>query len=233
MGGYYLGKKSRLGFTLDEIEKLKGNPSIIGLHLYAGTNIIDLDYFLNCYKHIINLALDFPKLQYLDFGGGFGIPEEFYEEFDMDLYSKNVTELMNQVSEKIGHQILLILEPGRIIGGRAGYFVCKAIDIKTRGDFQLIGVNASSVQFPRPLFYPDSAFHPVSILHQLPSHANSDELKTFIFGCSTYSRDFLAREVLLPKVSEGDLIILGYAGSYCATAYTHFLGFPQPKEYFR
>ncbi|MDX2431548.1 MAG: hypothetical protein QNK35_11470, partial [Bacteroides sp.] len=53
-----------------------------------------------------------------------------------------------------------------------------------------------------------------------------------IFGCSTYSRDFLARDSVLPQVSEGDTIILGHAGSYCAAAHTDFLGFPKAKEYF-
>ncbi len=232
LAGYFIGNESRLGLTIDEIDKLKGNPHILGLHIYVGTNITDVSYFLECYSHIVKLAEWFPDLRFLDFGGGFGLSEGSSTEFDMETYGQNVLALMNQVSEKAGRQIRLILEPGRIIGGDAGYFICKVVDIKGRGSNQFIGVNASSVQFPRPLFYPDSAYHPVSILRNNDSLNDEFTQVSTIYGCSTYSRDFLAQNILLPQVSVGDLVVLGYAGSYCATAHTSFLGFPRVKEYF-
>jgi diaminopimelate decarboxylase len=105
-------------------------------------------------------------------------------------------------------------------------------DIKIFNDQQLIGVNASCVQFPRPLFYPDSAFHPVSVVRNNGSSTGNSIMPSSIFGCSTYSRDYLAREIDLPQAHIGDLVILGHAGSYCATAHTSFLGFPKAEEYF-
>lgn len=232
LAGYYLGKESRLGLTIDSISNLKGNPNISGLHIYVGTNITDINYFIDCYNQVTKLAGFFPGLQYLDFGGGFGIGENTIQEFDLETYGHRVSRLMSQVSEKTGREIKLILEPGRIIGVNSGYFVCKVVDIKDRNKQQMIGVNASCVQFPRPLFYPDDAYHPVLILHKTAySHAKSG-MASSIYGCSTYSRDFLARDIVLPQVSAGDIIILGNAGSYCAAAHTDFLGFPKAKEYF-
>ena len=40
------GDQSRLGLTMDSINDLKGNPGISGLHIYVGTNISEIDYFL-------------------------------------------------------------------------------------------------------------------------------------------------------------------------------------------
>jgi len=217
---------------MDSIIKLKGNPGISGLHIYVGTNISELDYFFDCYKHILNLAEFFPNLEYLDFGGGFGPGEKNIREFDMLSYGRRVTELMNDVVKISGRRLGLILEPGRIVGADAGYFVCKITDIKMRNNQQLIGVNASSVQFPRPLFYPDSAFHPVLVVNR----SNDPSMKTgrlsSIYGCSTYSRDYLARDIELPQAHIGDTVIIGYAGSYCSAAHTSFLGFPKAEEYF-
>ena len=232
LAGYFIGKESRLGFTIDEIHKLKGNPNILGLHIYVGTNIFDIDYFLDCYSQIINLSELFPELRFLDFGGGFGLAEESYEEFDMDAYGKKVSKLMIKVSKKLGRRIKLILEPGRIIGGDAGYFICEVVDVKYRNNQQLIGVNASSVQFPRPLFYPGGAFHPVLVIRETESLNNKPGIKSSVYGCSTYSRDYLAQNINLPPVSVREILVFAYAGSYCATAYTSFLGFPQAKEYF-
>ncbi len=231
-GGYFIGSQSRLGLTIDSINSLKGNPGITGLHIYVGTNISEIDYFLDCYKHVINLAQFFPKLEYIDFGGGFGSGEKMIRGFDIHTYSRKVTELMNNIASNSGRKISLILEPGRIIGADAGYFVCKITDIKMRNNQQLIGVNASSVQFPRPLFYPDSAYHPVSILNRINTKSDRTVGISSIYGCSTYSRDFLARDLDLPEARIGDVVIFGQAGSYCSTAHSSFLGFPKAEEYF-
>jgi diaminopimelate decarboxylase len=232
IGGYFIGNKSRMGLTMETIYRLKGNPGIIGLHIYVGTNIPEIDHFLECYKHVTNLAGLFPKLEYIDFGGGFGSGEKITKEFDISTYSSRVTELMENIATASGRKISLILEPGRIIGADAGYFVCKITDIKTVNNQQLIGVNASCVQFPRPLFYPDIAYHPVLIVNRFGIVSEKTGRLSSICGCSTYSRDYLARDRELPQAHIGDVVIFGQAGSYCSTAHTNFLGFPKAEEYF-
>ena len=226
-GGFFIGKESRLGLSLEEISQLEGNDKVIGLHLYAGTDIMDLIYFLDCYKEIIKLAKLFPNIQYLDFGGGFGIGNTI-KNFDIKNYGQQVTKIMSEYSSALSREIKLILEPGRIIGGEFGYFVCQINDIKIRGNKQLLGVNASSTQFPRPLFYPEDSLHPVMVLGK----DNEKNLKTTsIYGSSTYSRDFLARDIgLTQNVEEGDFLVFGNCGSYSASGHTSFLGFSPIEE---
>lgn len=230
-GGYFLGKQSRLGFTLDELRALQGAQDIIGLHAYIGTDILELDYFKSCYAALVQLARLFPRLELIDFGGGFGLPRDGSQTFPFAAYGAFVGDLMQALSGELGRPIRLVLEPGRVIGGEAGYFVCRVTDVKQRNGTQLVGVNGSSVQFPRPLFYPDDAHHPVSVLHR-NGCADSAVRNTSIYGCSTYSRDFLCRDTPLSGVELGDLLVFEQAGSYCASAYTHFLGFPPAEELF-
>ncbi len=232
--GYFLGSQSRLGLTVEEIEAETGAKDISGLHLYIGTDLLELDYFEACYTELARLTRLFPELWFVDLGGGFGLPKEQGGEFPFEQYASFVSALMERLTADLGRSIRLILEPGRIIGGEAGHFVCRVTDVKQRNGSQLVGVNGSSTQFPRPLFYPDDAHHPLTVL---PSHRNgngngSPKLHSMVFGCSTYSRDYLSRDVELPEVQIGDLMIFAQAGSYCASAYTHFLGFPQPEEFF-
>jgi diaminopimelate decarboxylase len=239
-GGYFIGQESRLGLVREEIIRLKGCPEITGLHLYVGTDILDVAYFLDCYKVLLELVPLFPHLTCLDFGGGFGISDHNpAETFDFTSYGQQVSGLMQKASHTYQKQFRLILEPGRIIGGTAGYFVCRVTDIKQRNGEQLIGVNASSVQFPRPLFYPDTAVHPVELWNLKEEHnlrinqpINNQLVPSAIYGCSTYSRDYLAKNLLLPEARPGDLVVFGNAGSYCASSYTEFLGFPRPAEFF-
>ena len=230
--GSFIGKESRLGFTLQEIDQISDKTKIKGLHLYVGTDIFNIDYFIDCYKELITIAEGFPELEYLNFGGGFGISEDGKDQFDFIQYNKRVTELMNQVSLTRNKNLKLILEPGRIIGGNAGYFVCYVTDIKDREEKQMVGVNASTVQFSRPLLYSGIANHPVGIIRDGTQLTSEVGKQTLIYGCSTYSRDIFSKNIELPVLEIGDIIVFGNAGSYCASSYMEFLGFQKPKEYF-
>ncbi len=229
--GFYIGKESRLGFTREEISPIEDKSVINGLHLYVGTDIFNIDYFVSCYKELISIASEFPKIEYLNFGGGFGISEDGEKQFDFSDYSTRITELMSEVSCNRGYSIRLTLEPGRIIGGEAGFFICHVTDVKNRSN-SLVGVNASTVQFPRPLLYPDMAKHPVMIVRGGCQLSDEYDHLTTIYGCSTYSRDVFSRNINLPKIQIGDIVVFGNAGSYCASSYLEFLGFTKPKEYF-
>jgi diaminopimelate decarboxylase len=229
--GYFIGRESRLGLTTEEITELKGDKLVKGLHIYVGTDILDVDYFLHCYETLCQFIDLFPNLEYLNFGGGFGIKENGERCFNMEEYRPRVSRLMSEISDGRNKVFQLILEPGRIIAGNAGYFVTRVTDIKERNGCQYIGVNASSVQFPRPLLYPEIARHPVALIRNGEQAISPKKKVSFIYGCSTYSRDFLARSIQLPPAEIGDLVIFGNAGAYSAAACTDFLGFPRPKEF--
>lgn len=228
--GYFIGRESRLGFTAEELDDIADKSLINGLHLYIGTNLFDIDYFINCYLELIKIADDFPNIEYLNFGGGFGLAENGERSFDLPLFDRRVTELMQRTGGIQPYK--MILEPGRIIGGDAGYFVSQVTDVKVRESEIWVGLNGSTVQFCRPLLYPESANHPVMVIRN-GKQVSADELHpTTIFGCSTYSRDLFARRKALPAIKMGDLLVIGNAGSYSASSYMEFLGFPKPKEFF-
>ena len=230
--GFFIGKESRLGFTLEEIALIPDKNIIKGLHVYVGTDIVDVDYFINCYKELIGIASVFPNLEYLNFGGGFGVSENGERQFDFKEYNVRVTQLMTDASLHCGKNLRLILEPGRIIGGDAGFFVCNVTDVKKRDENFLVGLNASTVQFSRPLMYPDTAHHPVMIIRDGHQLFSQPVFTTDIYGCSTYSRDLFRRNVQLPEIKIGDIVVFGNAGSYSASSHSKFLGFPKPEEYF-
>ncbi|MFH1469654.1 MAG: hypothetical protein ABIO70_35035 [Pseudomonadota bacterium] len=230
--GWFVGPESRLGLVDAELSALAGSPDITALHLYAGTDILDLGYLADCYRALVRLVPQFPALATLDLGGGFGVPHAGEPDFDFDAYGALVAGVMAEASALAGRTLRLVLEPGRIVGAEAGLFVCRVTDVKLRGARQLIGVDASSAQFPRPLFYGEGARHPVALV-AADGRAPGAAMPSRVFGCSTYSRDFLAHAAELPPARPGDLVVLGQAGAYCASLYTAFLGFPPAAEIYR
>jgi diaminopimelate decarboxylase len=202
-----------------------------GLHLYVGTDLMEISLFESGYARLGALVKHFPELEYLDLGGGFGVPREGGAPFDVPAYGEMVTAFMEACSASAGRRLRLVLEPGRVVGATAGIFVCRVTDVKHRAGKQLVGVDASSAQFPRPLFYPETARHPAWILRAGACVEGPARL-SMVYGCSTYSRDYLVRNQALPEAREGDLVCLGQAGSYCASSHTRFLGFEPAPEYF-
>lgn len=230
--GNFIGSKSRLGFTIEEINTLANKNVVNGLHLYVGTDIFDIDYFMRCYTKLIDVAANFSRLDYLNFGGGFGVSENGDSHFNLKEYNHRLSGLMIDAAKKLSSNLRLVLEPGRIIGAEAGYFVCKVTDLKKRPNHTLVGVNASTAQFLRPLLYPDIAKHPVMVLRNGVQVLNQALSPVTIYGCSTYSRDLFSTHRLLPEIKIGDIVVFGHAGSYAASMHSQFLGFPKPEEYF-
>ena len=230
--GAYIGKQSRLGFSINEINNITNKSQINALHVYVGTDIFDIDYFISCYSLLIKISESFPNIEYLNFGGGFGVTEDCKEIFDMETYNLQLNKLLNQQSNKIKKDIKIILEPGRIIGANAGYFVCSVSDIKIKETEILVGVNASVAQFPRPLMYSDIAQHPVVVIRNGKILSDENYANYTIYGNSTYSRDIFKKHTKLPNIELGDILVFGNAGSYSASSYSEFLGFKKPKEYF-
>ncbi|PKP05178.1 MAG: hypothetical protein CVU11_01925 [Bacteroidetes bacterium HGW-Bacteroidetes-6] len=229
--GYFIGDKSRLGIDLSDLIDLDAKDKIGGLHLYVGTDITDIEYLMKFYTTLTKWAVHFPNIQYLDLGGGFGV--DSLHPFDFERFGANVSDLMHSFSAIMNREIELILEPGRIVGAEAACFLAQVVDVKERAGRQIVVLNASLSQFPRPLFYPDEAHHPVQIFS--PDGNPKPVLvqrKVGIVGCSTYSRDVFAETVLAADVQPGDVVSFGNAGSYCASMFTEFLGFEKPKELF-
>lgn len=230
--GSFIGKTSRLGFSFEEIKQITDKSKITSIHVYVGTDITDITYFMNCYSALIKIAKYFPNLNSLNFGGGFGVSENGENTFDIEEYSSQLNKLMEVASKNLDRDLHIILEPGRIIGANSGYFVCNVSDIKKKDNSVLIGVNASIVQFPRPLMYPDLALHPVYVVRNGKVLTSKEQHVSIIYGNSTYSRDIFRKNIYLSKIKIGDMLVFGNSGSYSSSSYSQFLGFEKPEEYF-
>jgi diaminopimelate decarboxylase len=229
----FVGLDSRIGILEMELPEAfavarKHGLILNGVHVYLGTNLMDLDSFRRGAAEVLRIAEGFPDLEYVDFGGGFGVRSRFGDPpFDLDGYGAMIAEKMRCFSEGHKKKIKLIIEPGRALVADTGYFLTTVVDVKDRPSRIYIGVDASVDIFPRPLFYED-AYHEITV-YGANGHAPLDK-PADICGNTTYSRDFLGRDRFLPRVSVGDILVVHNAGGYCYSAITDFLGRLKPAE---
>jgi len=223
--------ESRIGMTRAEYPALLAAAArhrlrIVGVHVYLGTNIAAVDDMINGSALTLEMALAFPELEYVDLGGGFPVDDDGTVQFDYDQYGQRITALFTEYSGKRGRPIQLIIEPGRSLFGDTAVFCSRILDIKQRADRLFVSCDASISLLPRPFFY--GSYHPVSVLGK-PHEPHSGKLADIV-GCTTYSRDYLARGLSLPELDVGDALIFHNAGSYCYSMMSQFLGLRWPSE---
>jgi diaminopimelate decarboxylase len=238
------GKPAPFGIdeeALDPVIDLILNEPVMdlrGLHIFAGTQILDHAVLLQQYRAGVALARRVGErigrpLQTLDFGGGLGVPY-FPAERELDL-GKFSEELRGLMAEVEGDPVLsrteFIVEPGRYLVAESGVYVTRITDIKrSRGKTFLVtdgGMN-HHLSASGNLGQVIKRNFPVAILDRIdqPSGEVVD-----VVGPLCTPLDTLAREIRLPSAEVGDLIGIFQSGAYGLTASpTAFLSHRSPAE---
>jgi len=238
------GKPAPFGVDEEQLapllRRIASDPHLdfCGIHLYAGTQILDHKLLMAQYEkglEIFRLAaaqMKFP-LRTLDFGGGLGIPYFPGDtELDMCQLRENLCELLAGIErEDCFAQTKFMVEPGRFLVGEAGVYVTRINDIKvSRGKKYLIldgGMNhhlAASGNLGQAI----KRNFPMAILNNLNASATET---VDVVGPLCTPLDTLGRSVQLPHAEVGDLVGIFQSGAYARTASPlGFLSHPTPPE---
>lgn len=224
----------RFGLLVEELPLLREvsrrhGLQIVGAHAYFGTGLMDPDLLLLGMERLAAAAEGLPELRYLDVGGGFGVTETMDGlGFDLQGWSRRAAEIMARMEQHMDRPIDLFIEPGRYLAATCGHFFVQVVDCKPRADRVFVGTNGSVAVFPRPLLYGSHARHPCRLIGAHARELHPQPL--YICGNSTYSQDFLARDVKLPLPRPGDSIVFSQAGAYGRSMISQFLGKDRPAE---
>lgn len=226
---------------LDEVlDSILGDPAIDlrGLHVYAGTQILDPIVLARQYRRAVDIARRVAErvghpLHTLDFGGGLGIPY-FSGEVELDM-AKLREELRALMAEMEGDPRVagteLLVEPGRYLVGEAGIYITRLLDLKvSRGKTFLVvdgGMNhhlAASGNLGQVI----RRNFPVAVINRLDAEPT---VTADIVGPLCTPLDTLARDLPVPSVAVGDLVGIFQSGAYALTASpVDFLSHPFPAE---
>jgi diaminopimelate decarboxylase len=214
------------------------NLDFQGIHLFAGTQILDAAILIAQYRKGIEIAQRASArvgyaIATLDFGGGLGIPYfPHEEELDTSSVREGLDELMLKVRVDPRLQgTKLMVEPGRYLVGEAGVYICQINDIKTsRGKRFLIvdGGMHHHLAASGNLGQTIKRNYPVALLNRLrePAAESVD-----VVGPLCTPLDILARGVSLPHAEIGDLVGVFQSGAYArAASPLNFLSHPSPPE---
>lgn len=220
-----LNRASRIGVRPDEFNKAieiarTASLRIEGIHFYRGTGTNSTEAFTGAIDELIAAALRLPDWSFLDFGGGFGYSYHanrtvfVWEEFGQEL-TRKLQELPKSID--------LLIEPGRAVIAPAGILLTRVVSVKYREGKQIVGVDTTVSNLSVPAVH--GIYREVYTFSDRQLTYNTD-----ICGNTTFSRDYLGRDLKLPALEEGDLIAILDSGAYGYAMSSHFLHRPRPAE---
>ena len=227
--------------SLDEVlSRILSFPALDfrGIHLFAGTQILDFQILAAQYRKGIEIArrvaarLKKP-LHTLDFGGGLGIPYFPHEQpLDTHKFRESLHALVKTVeSDPLFAGTQFLIEPGRYLAGEAGVYIARVNDVKaSRGKKFLIldGGMHHHLAASGNLGQTIKRNYPVALLNKIGQPA---EETVDVVGPLCTPLDVLARAASLPLAEAGDLFGVFQSGAYARSASPlGFLSHPSPPE---
>lgn len=221
-GNLIIGKprESKYGFTREQL--FEGYRTVrdrgvrrFGLHAMVASNELNLDYHLETAAMLFDLVAVISKelgirIEFVNLGGGFGIPYKPEQTaIDWQALGRGVRDLYEtKVKARSLHPLKLYMESGRAIMGPYGWLVSRVLHLKhTYKDF--VGLDACMSNLMRPALY--GAYHHVTVVgkESLPADRVYD-----VTGSLCENNDKFAIDRGLPKIDEGDLLVIHDTGAH-------------------
>lgn len=215
----------KFGVSVDQIDfesiaKFKG-VKLTTLSEHIGSQITDHNQLISSYQKLISLAdkinTSLKTIQTLDFGGGFGVIDHSDKKLNFRDWQNDLNQLLD------GKSYNIIFEPGRYVVADSGELYTKVLYVKKSGNKKIIITDSSFSEYLRPALYDITP--PIKVLNE------SQDLETYdIAGGICESTDYLAKDVQIPRVKQGDFIKLMNVGAYGSSMSSTYNSRPRPLE---
>lgn len=220
---------SKFGISIDQVTEIiaikkQTGLAIKGLHLHTGSEIKEVEVFLNGLNLLLDLSKQFDELTVIDLGGGFKVPYKPDEKgANIEELGQKLFERLDQFQQTNHRNFQIWFEPGKFLVSEAGYFLTKANIIKENPTRRFVGVDSGFNHLIRPMFY--DAYHIIENI------SNTDgPLKTYNVVGNICETDTFAWDRTLPEVSPGDVLMFKNAGAYGFEMSSRFNSRARPAE---
>ena len=221
---------------------------LTGLHFYRGTGTNATTAFTQTIDTVLTIANRLPDWEDLDFGGGFGYSyHRGGPAFNWEQFGSELSDRLNHLNRPIN----LVVEPGRAAIAGCATLLCKVVSVKWQNEKQIVGVDTTVANLSVPSVHggyreivswkgaqeaevQTSNRKPQTSFNAQPSALSPQPSATLhptdVCGNTTYSRDYLGKNCLLPVLEVGDMLAILDVGAYGYAMSSHFLHRPRPAE---
>ncbi|RMF14580.1 MAG: diaminopimelate decarboxylase [Alphaproteobacteria bacterium] len=194
--------------------------AVQGVDVHIGSQLTRLEPFATAFTRVAGLVHELRAaghaIRTLDLGGGLGIPYD--REGEEPPSPAEYGAMVHRLAEPL--DCLLITEPGRLIAGNAGVLLSRVVHVKEAAGRRFIILDAGMNDLLRPALY--GARH--EIVPVVEPVADAPRTPADVVGPVCETADRFARDVPLPPLEAGDLVVLRSAGAYGASMASTYNG---------
>ena len=220
---------SKFGISIHQIRHIERivkttGLHVHGLHMHTGSEIKDIDVFLQALDVLFDMANRFTALDFLDLGSGFKVPYKAGDTgTDIHKLGEKVALAFKTFEQEYGRPLEAWFEPGKFLVSNAGYLLVNTNIIKQTTATVFAGINSGFNHLIRPMFY--DAYHEILNV----SHPDGPERIYTVVGniCET---DTFAWDRVIPEIKEGDILCFKNAGAYGFEMSSNFNSRLKPAE---
>ncbi len=228
------GPDSKFGIWVGDLDKAAAvaaryRLNIAGLHQHIGSGILDAGKLINAIDVILAAAKSFPGLEFVDFGGGIGVPYAPDEQpIDIIRLGERISSILSTFVKNYGKELEFIFEPGRYLVAESGALLCTVNTVKSTPKHKFVGVNTGFNHLIRPMAY--GSYHQIISISNAEADKKETE-KAVIAGNLCESGDvFTIGDREMPVIKEGDVLAIMVAGAYGYSMSSNYNTRPKPAE---
>lgn len=200
------------------------NMTINGIHMHTGSDILDIDVFIQASEILFDVARQFDALEFIDFGSGFKVPYKDNDiETNIEELGEKLTQRFQTFCENYGKDLTLAFEPGKFIVSESGCFLAKVNAIKQTTSTVFAQIDTGFNHLIRPMLY--------GAQQDIVNISNPDGKQRFYsvvgYICET---DTFANNRRINEITEGDVLAFKNAGAYCFTMASNYNSRYRPAE---
>ena len=232
------GKKTKFGiaeYSIPQIFEIaeKYQITIAGINQHIGSLFMDPQPYLDAVTNLLRIAHQFKNLEFIDFGGGYGIPYHKLDEekdFPMEDFKTRLEPILDEFVASYGKAPLFKSEPGRFCVAEGSVILGRVHATKENSGIQFAGSDIGMNVLVRPSMY--DSHHDIEVFRdgELVSRNEPDLTEQTVTGNICESGDILAKNRLLPKIQEGDLLCVLDTGAYGWSMCSTYNSRPRPAE---
>lgn len=230
------GKKTKFGISEEFIDDIfatakKYDLKIAGINQHIGSGFMKCEPYLEAVTNLLRIAKRFDDLEFIDFGGGYGIPYHKLDDeaqYPMEEFKKALEPILDKFVSEYGKAPLFKSEPGRYCVAEGSVILSKVHAVKENNGKTFAGCDCGMNVLVRPSMY--DSWHDIEVLRDGKVVSRDDLKEITVCGNICESGDLLAKDRLLPEVKKDDLLCILDTGAYGYSMCSTYNSRPRPAE---
>lgn len=230
------GKKTKFGVNIECVAEVKAilkeyELKLIGINQHIGSLFMEGEAYFAGVASLLKVAEQFDSLEFVDFGGGFGIPyhkQEGQSKLELKEFGIKISHLLQAWMDQFNRRVTFKIEPGRFIVAECGVLLGTVHVVKQNHEIKFIGTDLGFNTIARPVMY--DSYHEIEVYNENKSQKSDSQEKVTVVGNICESGDIIAKDRLLPHISEGDTLGVMDAGAYGYSMSSNYNNRLRPAE---